>query len=107
MKRLVVALALVGLAFPAGSIAAPDERVRPPRVAPVLAPHLPATGTDVASPDQQSPIAPPASAPASGGSGFDWSDAGIGAGSAIVLLALSLAAGLTFRRRRGASALAG
>ena len=72
----------------------------------MLAPHLPATGTDVASPDQQSPIAPPATAPASGGSGIDWSDAGIGAGGAIVLLAVSLAAGLTFRRRRRSSALA-
>lgn len=100
MKRLVVALALVGLAFPAGSIAAPDERVRPPRVAPVVAPHLPAIGTDVASPDQQSPVAPAAPAPASGGSDFDWSDAGLGAGGAIALVAVSLAAGLTFRRRR-------
>jgi hypothetical protein len=71
-------------------------------VAPVLAPHLPALGTDVAAPDQQSPVESPS--PASGGSGFGWSDAGIGAGGAVVLAA-SLAAGLMLRRRR--SALAG
>ena len=97
MKLLAVAVALVALAFPAGSVAAPDERVRPPAVAPAIPPHLKAIGTDVAAPDQQSPIVP--AQPESVSSGFDWSDAGIGAGSAAVVLAASLAAGLTFRRR--------
>jgi hypothetical protein len=118
VKRLIAVLALAVLAFPAGALAMPDDwRGREHGlsssslgVAPVqrqsdqggaaLAPHLPAIGTDVAARDQQSPEVASASVSTSGGSDFDWDAAVIGAGGAICLLAVALAAGLTFRRRR-------
>jgi hypothetical protein len=62
------------------------------------------TGTDVAAPDQQSPIpvhAPaPAPAPAPAEGGFDWGDAGVGAGGAICLAAISLGSVVALRRRQ-------
>lgn len=116
MKRLIAILALALFAFPASALAVPDDlRLKDPRIAgsalgiapdaaapdhrtPQLAPHLPAIGTDAAAPDQQSPVGAPAPVPASSHTGFDWGDAGIGAGSAICLLALASA--MASRRRR-------
>jgi hypothetical protein len=122
LKRLIAVLALALFALPASSLASsPDMRTHDPsiqssslgipprlaakqeqlRAAAVVAPRLPAQGTDVAASDQQSsPAGVPESVPATGGSDFDWGDAGIGAGSAICLLAVCLASAMTLRRRR-------
>jgi hypothetical protein len=142
VKRLITALTLVVFSFPAGALAAPDaphfpERgwdARTPERAAVLAKRLPATGTDVAAPDQQSsagvavvaakrlpatgtdvaapdqqssPAGDSAPATASTGSDFDWGAATIGAAGAICLAAISLASATAFRRRRRPSPLAG
>jgi hypothetical protein len=98
VKLFALAAVLVALAFPAVSIAGPGHPVRPAPAAPTLASHLPALGTDVASPDQQQPAAP--APPAADESAFAWSDVGLGAGGAIAVLAASLAIALTLRRRR-------
>lgn len=110
VKRLVVALAVAVVAFPAGALALPydpstrDHQVPssslgvPPEL--MLPRHIPATGTDVAAPDQQSPVDTSVPAPAPSGNDFDWGDAGIGAGSAIALLAVSLGSAFSLRRRR-------
>jgi hypothetical protein len=101
VKLLALAAALVTLAFPAVSVAGPSEPVRPANIPPgvpaQLPAHMPTIGTDVAAPDQQSPVVP--AQPAADDGGFDWSNAGIGAGGALVVLAGSLAAALTLRRR--------
>jgi hypothetical protein len=128
VKRLLTALALAAIAFPATALAvpaepvgsgspltsrvpdiAPDQRAPDQRIPRDLPSHLPAGGTDVAAPDQQSSATAASPAPASAGSEFDWSDAGIGAAVATALLGVSLAGGITVRRRqhRHASALAG
>jgi hypothetical protein len=84
VKRLAVALALAAFAFPSGALA--------------VAPALPPADR---SPDERSVLLAPSSpAPHSDRSDFDWGDAGIGAGSAVALLALSLGSALTLRRRR-------
>ena len=100
MKRLIAVVAL--------AIFDPPRQDPPP--APRVAPHLPAIGTDVAAPDQQSPVvsSAPVTVPVSGGSEFDWSDAGIGAGAALAVLALSFGSVVTIRRRvRRTAAIAG
>ena len=77
-------------------------------------------GTDVASPDQQAPIphirepvpqqaptwaahpqtlTPPSTVSASTGSDFQWDDAGIGAGGALVVVLAGLGGTLAIRRR--------
>jgi hypothetical protein len=77
-------------------------------------------GTDVAAPDQQNPIphvrepvpqqaptwpvnphalTPPKTASASAGSDFQWGDAGIGAGGALVVVLAGLGGTLAIRRR--------
>lgn len=108
MKRLIIALAVAAtFAFPTAAFAkAPHFDRHAPAGPPVEtevtpAERLPAIGTDVAAPDQQSPMSDSAPAPASSGSGFDWSDAGLGAGAAICLAAAA-AAGATALRRRPA-----
>lgn len=103
MKRLIAVLAVALFAFPAAAVAASDLRApdqRTPHV--VIAPRLPALGTDVAAPYQRSPIGGSAtkSAPASSGSDFDWGAAGIGAGCAICLVAISLGSSVAVHRRR-------
>jgi hypothetical protein len=128
MKRFITALALAVIAFPATALAmpaeppgagsplnsrvpdiAPDQRAPDQRTPRELPPRLPATGTDAAAPDQRASTLGPTPAPVSAGSEFDWSDAGIGAAVATALLGVSLAGGITVRRRqhRHASALAG
>jgi len=125
LKLLITALAVAFIAFPASALAVPDDlrhsagpfpsgsTAVPPRLtqldhptAPSVAPHLPAAGTDVAASDQQAPVS--AASPTPAESDFDWTDAGIG-GVAVSLLAISLAAGVTLRRRQAQrpSALAG
>jgi hypothetical protein len=120
MKRCIAATALSLLAFPGGALAASDLRTEqhvgggslgvpphlatPDRPSPADVPqYLPATGTDVAARDQQaSTRSTPAAIEfvADDDSGFDWGDAGIGAATAASLLGISLAGGLTLRRRQ-------
>jgi hypothetical protein len=116
MKRCIAAVTLALLAFPGGALAASDLRADPGvrggslGVAPQGLPQLEATGTDVAAPDQQASTrsAPPSfEILADEGGGFDWGDAGIGAATMASLMGISLAGGMTLRRRqqRRASAL--
>jgi hypothetical protein len=127
VKRFITALTLAVFAFPTAVFAMPDEpsssgspiasrvhHVAPDQRAPDqrtprdLPARIPASGTDVAAPDQQSSVHGTLPAPTSAASEFDWTDAGIGAAVATGLLALSLAGGITVRRRQQrSSALAG
>jgi hypothetical protein len=123
MKRCIAVLGLACFAFPGAALAAPapedprlDPRIQsgslgvPPHLAGRHPSQLPAVGTDVAAPDQQASKLVVAPASASDTSGFDWSDAGIGAAGAVTLLGISLAGGMVVVRRRqtrGPSALAG
>ena len=109
MKRRIAPLVLALLAFPAGAVAAPsDLRAPDQRTEPVVAPRLPAVGTDVAAPDQQAstraavPVQAPAPAPAA--DGFDWADASIGSAGATALIAIAVSGGIALRRRRLQSA---
>jgi hypothetical protein len=103
MKRCIAAVALAFLAFPGGALGMQDlrgEQHDPTGSAAPLA-QTQAKGTDVAAPDQQ---APRSAAPASGivaddDSGFDYGDAGIGAGIAVTLIGGSVAAGMALRRQ--------
>ena len=130
MKRCIAALVLTLIAFPTTALAVPDDLRAPDQQVPssslgvppdLRAPdqqtpradpsHLPATGTDVAAPDQQASTGAPdaVSAPEPAGGEFDWTDAGIGAAGAASLLGISLAGGIALRRRqqRDPSAIAG
>jgi len=124
VKRFISALALALVAFPTVAVAQPAEPsgsgtpvtspasdVRAPdqRTPRDLPSRLQASGTDVAAPDQQASAHAPSPAPPSAASDFDWSDAGIGAAVATGLLAVSMAGGITVRRRQHqrSSALAG
>ena len=103
-----------------GNITAGTDVASPDQQAPIVASHNVTTGTDVAAPDQQNPVPAPskpiiASAPtwpenpqplarpqnvsASPSSDFQWDDAGIGAGGA-VLIALTAIGGVLIVRRR-------
>jgi hypothetical protein len=115
MKRCIAAVALALLAFPGGALAQ-DLRTEQHvsggslGVAPGVMPQVQAKGTNVAAPDQQASTlpanTPPADVAASDDGGFDWSDAGIGAATAVSLMGISLAGGMTIRRRhRRGSAL--
>jgi hypothetical protein len=110
VKAAIAVLAVV-LAIPAGALANPEpappsargtDVAAPDQQSPItLPPNVPAIGTDVAAPDQQAPIvasAPVSVAPAD--SGFDWSDAGMGA--LIAAFAASFGAAVFVRRRRPA-----
>jgi hypothetical protein len=111
VKRCIATLFVALVAFPSAAFAIPPENVHrhwgpPPLVHPesgaAQASHLPALGTDVAAPDQQS--SKPAPAPVSSDSGIDWADAGAIAGTALAAFAIAGAVGL---RRRRAAPLAG
>jgi hypothetical protein len=111
-RRRIAALALALLAFPATALAAPQDLPSsslgiPPELAspPAVPSHLPAIGTDVAAPDQQSSPPGVSIQTESASSGFDWTDAGIGAAGTVSLLGIALAGALALRRR--SSALAG
>jgi hypothetical protein len=92
VKRLIAVLAVSLFAFPAGAFAVADT--------PGDAPHFPGRIATVAPANPLPPVESSPSAPAPGGSDFNWGDAGIGAGGAFCLLAVALAGGVTFRRRR-------
>jgi hypothetical protein len=112
--KAVIAVLAVALAIPAGALADPNpapstvrgtDVAAPDQQNPVVSPaHVPATGTDVAAPDQQAPAAAPAPAPiAHADSGFDLSDAGIGALTAVLLGSASFGAAVFVRRRHPAA----
>ena len=104
-----------------GNITAGTDVASPDQQAPIVASHNVTTGTDVAAPDQQNPIPAPAkpivaSAPtwpenpvslaqpqnvSSSPSGdFQWDDAGIGAGGAVVIALTAIGGVLILRRRQ-------
>jgi hypothetical protein len=133
VKACIAAVTLALLAFPATALAVSDARAPDQRTPHDIPSYLPTTGTDVAAADQQAStrhtipsylpknpvdaavhterasVGGPGADPAPSGSGFDWSDAGVGAASAACLVALSLAGAMALRRRerRPPSALAG
>lgn len=104
MKAVIAVLAVV-LAIPASAVAHTDaigtDVAAPDQQNPIVAPgHLTARGTDVAAPDQQAPTVAPAPSPvAHADSGFDLSDAGIGALTAVLIGSASLGAAAFVRRR--------
>ena len=104
-----------------GNITAGTDVASPDQQAPIVASHNVTTGTDVAAPDQQNPIPAPAkpivaSAPtwpdnpvslaqpqnvsSSPSSDFQWDDAGIGAGGALVIALTAIGGVLIVRRRQ-------
>lgn len=107
MKTVIAVLAVV-LALPAGALARTDpgqpkalgtDVAAPDQQSPIELPRYLATrGTDVAAPDQQAPKVVPAA-----DSGFDWSDAGVGALTAVLVGSASLGAVLFVRRRHPAA----
>jgi hypothetical protein len=105
--RSAVAAGALTLAVSGTAVAMPADNVTP--------------GTDVAAPDQQNPIpaqsrpvaqqaptwpqnpqalTPPAAVSASADAGFQWDDAGIGAGGALVVVLAGLGGTLAVRRRQ-------
>jgi hypothetical protein len=111
MKALILALLAV-LTLPAAALARPadlryDQQVRSSSLgaAPgVQVPrHLPARGTDVAAPDQQSPIEPAGQAPVTvtpAADDFAWNDAAAGAAATLGVITLSLGGAAVAKRRR-------
>jgi hypothetical protein len=113
--KAVIAVLAVVLAIPAGALARTDpgqpialgtDVAAPDQQSPItLPPRVPAVGTDVAAPDQQAPVVAAAPAPspvAHADSGFDWSDAGMGALSAAFVVSASFGAAVFVRRHRPA-----
>jgi hypothetical protein len=111
---LTVATADAALAVPARDCACGGARVAEPPSGNVT------SGTDVAAHDQQNPIpapvkpqiaapptwavspqalTPPSATSPSAGDGFQWDDAGIGAGGALLVVVAGLGGALAFRRR--------
>jgi hypothetical protein len=116
--RTTAAAGALALAVPGAALALPASPDPGTPVGPVSG-HVTA-GTDVAAPDQQNPIphvrepvpqqaptwpvnpqtlTPPKPASASAGSDFQWDDAGIGAGGALVVVLAGLGGTLAIRRR--------
>jgi hypothetical protein len=112
--KAIIAVFAVVFAIPAGAVADPNPA--PPNArgtdvaatdqqTPIAPPaRLPATGTDVAASDQQAPTVGPAPiSVAHADGGFDWSDAGVGALSAVLVASASLGAAVLVRRRHPAA----
>jgi hypothetical protein len=127
--KVIIAVLAVALVLPASALAMPTSSVEqdppgsnvtaigtdvaaPDQQSPATgASHLPAIGTDAAAADQQAPsFAPPpvrvvpVEAP---DSGFDATDAGMGAAGAAILMCVALGGAMTIRRRRQPAAVAG
>ena len=95
-RLLAAAIAVVAIALPATSTAAPGyQDLRNPDS------RAPAMGTQEAELEQTPAVAPPPNAEEPS---FDWGDAGIGAGSAVGLLLIGLAVALTISHRRNRTA---
>jgi hypothetical protein len=103
--KAVIAVLAVVLAIPASALAHTDalgtDVAAPDQQSPIVSPqHLTARGTDVAAPDQQAPTVVSAPLPvAHADSGFDWSDAGVGAVTAVLIGSAALGAAVFVRRR--------
>jgi hypothetical protein len=113
-RALAVATSACALGLVSAGAAAADPN-------PSVTPGNVTSGTDVAAPDQQNPI-PPATQPVaqqaptwasnpqtltplsaattSADAGFQWDDAGIGAGGALVVVLAGLGGTLAIRRRQ-------
>jgi hypothetical protein len=121
LSRAVAALAAAGALTAATAGAALAVPARPDMGDQVAASGNVTSGTDVAAPDQQNPIpapvkpriaapptwplhpqtlTPPAASSPSADAGFQWDDAGIGAGGAL-LVVLAGVGGVFALRRRG------
>lgn len=113
-----VAAGMLALAVPGAALAMPAQPSPGDPVGPVSGNVT--TGTDVAAPDQQNPIpaqpkpvpqqaptwptnpqvlTPSSSTTSSADSGFQWDDAGIGAGGALVVVLAGLGGAMALRRR--------
>ena len=103
-----------------GNITAGTDVASPDQQAPIVASHNVTTGTDVAAPDQQNrvpstparpvpqaptwpenpqPLPPPTAVSTSTETGFQWDDAGIGAGGALAIVLAGLGCTVLVRRR--------
>jgi hypothetical protein len=123
--KVIIAVLAVALVLPAGALAMPTSSVEqnpsgsqmtangtdvaaPDQQSPVTgASHLPAIGTDTAASDQQAPSSAPrvtVVAVDGPGAGFDAADAGIGAAGAALLMCVALGGAVMVRRRRAPSA---
>ncbi len=91
--RLAAGIAVTAAAFPAAAHA--RFELDPPG------------GGAVAPPVQAPAPQPAASAQSDGSNGFQWGDAGIGAGGTVVLLGAGAVAASAARRRRSQRAIAG
>jgi hypothetical protein len=85
-----------GNTTPGTDVAAPDQQ------SPIPAPTKPVVPSAPTWPENPQPIAPPASVSASPSGAFQWDDAGIGAGGALVLALTALGGVLIIRRRHEA-----
>ena len=114
MKTVIAVLAVV-LAIPASALAG-TEPGQPKALGtdvaaadqqnPAPPPRVIAKGTDVAARDQQSPVvaaAPSPSPSAHAESGFDLSDAGVGALTAVLVGSAAVGAAVFVRRRHPAT----
>jgi len=116
--KSTVAAGALALVVPGAALAMPAQP-DPGSPAGVASGHVTA-GTDVAAPDQQNPIpaepkpvpqqaptwpehpqvlTPPSSTTASADAGFQWDDAGIGAGGALIVVLAGFGGAVAFRRR--------
>jgi len=116
--KSTIAVGALALAVPGAALAMPAQPSPGDPVGPVSGNVT--AGTDVAAPDQQNPIPaqpkpvpqqaptwpanpqvliPPSSSAAPSDAGFQWDDAGIGAGGAIVLVLAGFGGALAIRRR--------
>jgi hypothetical protein len=116
--KSTIAAGALALAVPGAALAMPAQPDPGTPVGPVSGNVT--AGTDVAAPDQQSPIpaepkqvpqqaptwpanpqvlTPPSSSVASADAGFQWDDAGIGAGGALVVVLAGFGGALAIRRR--------
>ena len=120
--KSTIAAGALALAVPGAALAMPAQPSPGDPVGPVSGNVT--TGTDVAAPDQQNPIPAepkpvPQQAPtwpanpqvltpssssttSSADSGFQWDDAGIGAGGALVVVLAGFGGALAIRRRHAA-----
>ena len=112
-RAVALCASTCALGFAATGVAAADPN-------PTITPGNVTAGTDVAAPDQQNPIpaqpkpvpqqaptwpvnpqtlTPPQSLAPSADAGFQWDDAGIGAGGALVVMIAGFGGALAIRRR--------
>jgi hypothetical protein len=111
---LTVALGVPALAVPAGvtrgtpianasgNVTAGTDVASPDQQAPIPAPEKPKVAAPPTWPENPQPLAPPQTVAATSGSDFQWDDAGIGAGGALVV-ALTALGGIVLVRRRHVS----